>query len=47
LDLGFVRKIAEMERYVDPGEEGFVEYFDAIGGEEEDAAIVLDVSETI
>ena len=35
-----------MERYVDTREEGFVEYLDTIGGEEEDARIVLDVAET-
>ena len=36
----------EVERYVDAGEEGFVECLDAVGGEEEDTAIVLDVTET-
>ena len=36
----------EMERYVDTGEEGFVECLDTIGGEEEDTTIVLDVTET-
>ena len=31
---------------MDTGEEGFVECFDTIGGEEEDTTIVLDVTET-
>ena len=31
---------------MDTGEEGFVEYLDTIGGEEEDTTIVLDVTET-
>ena len=31
---------------MDTGEEGFVECFDAVGGEEEDTTIVLDVTET-
>ena len=35
-----------MERYVDTGEESFVECFNTIGGEEEDTTIVLDVTET-
>ena len=37
----------EVESDVDTGEEGFVECFDSVGGEEEDAAIVLGVTETI
>jgi hypothetical protein len=41
-----MREIVEMEGYVDTGEEGFVECFDAVGGEEEDTAIVFDVTET-
>lgn len=36
----------EMESDVDTGEEGFIECFDTIGGEEEDPAVVLDVTET-
>ena len=46
LFFGFLRKIAEMKRHVDTGEEGFIEHFDTIGSEEEDTTIVLDVTET-
>lgn len=46
-DLGFggLREFLEVEGDVDTGEEGFVECFDAVGGEEEDAAVVFDVAE--
>ena len=46
LNFRFLRKVAEMERDVDTREERFVEYFDTIGGEEEDTTVVLDVTET-
>ena len=36
----------EMKCDVDTGEESFVECFDAVGGEEEDATVILDVTET-
>ena len=35
-----------MKRDVDTGEEGFIECFDTIGSQEEDTAVVLDVTET-
>ena len=46
-DLGFggLGEFLEVEGDVDTGEEGFVEGFDAVGGEEEDAAVVFDVAE--
>ena len=47
LYFGFLRKIVEMERHVDTGEEGFVECLDSIGGEEKNTTIVFDVTETI
>ena len=40
--FGFLRKIVELERYVDTEEEGFVKCLDTTGGEEEDTTIVLD-----
>ena len=46
LDFGLLRKLVEMEGDVDTREEGFIECFDTIGGEEEDTAVVLDVTET-
>ena len=41
-----MRKLAEMERDMDTGEESFVECSDSIGCEEEDTAVVLNVTET-
>jgi hypothetical protein len=45
LFFGLLCEFAEMERDVDAREECFIEGFDAAGGKEEDAAVILDVAE--
>lgn len=47
LHLGCMRELREVQGNMDTREEGFVEYLYAIGGEEEDASVVLDVSEAV
>ena len=43
--LGRLGELVEVERDVDPGKECFVKGFDAICGEEHDAAVVFKVAE--
>ena len=45
LFLGLLCEFAEVERDVDTRKECFIERFDAVGGEEEDAAVILDMAE--
>ena len=45
--LGRLGELVEVERDVDPGEEGFVEGFDAVCGEEHDPAVVFEVAEAV
>jgi hypothetical protein len=42
--LGVLREVAEVERNVDARKEGLVEGLHAVGGEEEDAAVIFDVT---
>lgn len=44
LFLGVLREVAEVERNVDARKEGLVEGLHAIGGEEEDTAVIFDVT---
>jgi len=41
----FLCEFAEVERDVDAREECFIERFDAVGGNEENTAVILDVAE--
>ena len=43
--LGLLRELVKVQRDVDPREEGLVERFDPVRGEEHDAAVVLQVAE--
>jgi len=45
LFLGLLCELAEVERDVDAREECFIECLDTVGGEEKDAAVILDVAE--
>ena len=44
LHLGCMGELLKVQRYIDEGEEGFFERLHAVG-DEEDATVVLDVSE--
>ena len=43
--LGGLRERLEVQGNVDTAEERFVECLDAVGGEEEDTAVILDMAE--
>jgi hypothetical protein len=45
LHPGRMRERLEVERDVDTREESFIEGFYAVGGEEEDASVIFNVSE--
>ena len=41
------RELLEVERDVDAREEGFIKSLDAVGGEEEDTTVVLDMAQAV
>jgi len=47
LFLGGLRELLEVQGYMNTREEGFIEDLDAVGGQEEDSAIIFNMAKAI